>query len=38
MFDRIKALLVRWQQEKEVSNLIDQELDDMGMTLSLIHI
>jgi hypothetical protein len=32
MFERIKALLVRWQQEKEVSNLSDEELYDMGMT------
>jgi hypothetical protein len=32
MFDRIKALMHRWQDLKEVSQLSDRDLDDLGMT------
>ena len=32
MFDRIKALMQRWHDMKELSQLSDRELDDLGMT------
>ncbi len=32
MFDRIKALLTRWHDIKEVEALTDRDLDDLGMS------
>ena len=32
MFNRIKALLDRWQDVREVSALSDRDLDDLGMS------
>jgi hypothetical protein len=32
MFDRIKALLQRWQEVKEIEALTDRDLDDLGMS------
>ncbi len=32
MFDRIKALLHRWQEVKEVEALSDRDLADLGIT------
>lgn len=32
MFERIRALIARWQELKEVDSLSDRDLDDLGMT------
>ena len=32
MFDRIKALMHRWQNLNEIAHLSQHELDDLGMT------
>lgn len=32
MFDRIKTLVHRWRDLKEVASLSDRDLDDLGMT------
>lgn len=32
MFERIKALLHRWEELKEVSSLTERDLNDLGMT------
>lgn len=32
MFERIKALIERWNDLREVDHLSDRELDDLGMT------
>ena len=32
MFDRIKALTHRWQDLKEIAQLSQRDLDDLGMT------
>lgn len=32
MFERIKALIHRWDDIREVSTLTDRDLDDLGMT------
>lgn len=32
MFDRIKALMHRWQDLKEIAQLSQRDLDDLGMT------
>lgn len=32
MFERIKALMERWHEIKEISALTDRDLDDLGMT------
>ena len=32
MFDRIKTLMTRWQDAKEIDAMSARELDDLGMT------
>lgn len=32
MFDRLKTLILRWQEVREVSARTDRELDDLGMS------
>lgn len=32
MFDRVKALIARWQELKEIDALTDRDLDDLGMS------
>lgn len=32
MFDRIKALIARWQELKEIEALTDRDLADLGMS------
>lgn len=32
MFERIKALIARWQDLKEIEALSDRDLDDLGMS------
>jgi uncharacterized protein YjiS (DUF1127 family) len=32
MFDRIKTLMTRWQDAKEIDALSERDLDDLGMT------
>lgn len=32
MFERIKALLERWEELKEISNLSERDFDDLGMS------
>jgi hypothetical protein len=32
MFDRIKALLARWHEVKEIEALTERDLDDLGMS------
>ncbi|MGV8986500.1 MAG: DUF1127 domain-containing protein [Cypionkella sp.] len=32
MFERIKALMQRWQDVKEIDALTDRDLDDLGMS------
>jgi hypothetical protein len=32
MFDRIRALIVRWHELKEIEALSERDLDDLGMT------
>ncbi|MBI1171630.1 DUF1127 domain-containing protein [bacterium] len=32
MFERIKALMERWQDVKEINALTDRDLDDLGMS------
>jgi len=34
MFDRIKALIEKWQDLKEIDAMSDRDLDDLGMSRS----